>query len=76
MRQAVEKGAPGAGKESSGQPSKQDPNVRAAADDLERILGTRVRIIEQSNQRGRIEIEYYSEEDLMRIFELVVGQPR
>lgn len=76
VRQAVEKGAPGAGKESSGQPSKQDPNVRAAADDLERILGTRVRIIEQSNQRGRIEIEYYSEEDLMRIFELVVGQPR
>ena len=78
VRQAVEPGArgKGAGKQSSEQPSNQDPNVRAAADDLERILGTRVRIIEQSNQRGRIEIEYYSEEDLMRIFEIVSGQPR
>jgi ParB family chromosome partitioning protein len=47
----------------------QDPNVRAAAEGLERILGTRVRIVEVNEQRGRIEIEYYSQEELDRIYE-------
>lgn len=51
----------------------QDPNVRAAIDQLERVLGTRVRIVEKSEQRGRIEIDYYSMEDLTRIYELIVG---
>jgi ParB family chromosome partitioning protein len=51
----------------------QDPNVRAAVEELERVLGTRVRIVEQSENRGRIEIEYYSEEELSRIYELIVG---
>ena len=49
--------------------AKQDPNVKAAAEDLERALGTRVRIIERDEQRGRIEIEYYSQEDLDRLFQ-------
>lgn len=52
---------------------KQDPNVRAAAEELERVLQTRVRIVEQSDQRGRIEIEYYSQDDLDRIYTLIVG---
>jgi ParB family chromosome partitioning protein len=52
----------------------QDPNVRAAIDQLERVLGTRVRIIEKSEQRGRIEIDYYSMDDLTRIYELIVGK--
>ncbi len=51
-----------------------DPNVRAAADQLERVLGTRVRIVELSEQRGRIEIEYYSKADLDRIYQQVVGE--
>jgi ParB family chromosome partitioning protein len=51
----------------------QDPNVRAAIEQLERVLGTRVRIVEKSEQRGRIEIDYYSMEDLTRIYELIVG---
>jgi ParB family chromosome partitioning protein len=50
-----------------------DPNVRAAVDQLERALGTRVRIIEQSPDRGRIEIEYYSQDELQRIYNLIVG---
>ncbi len=52
----------------------QDPNVRAAVEQLERVLGTRVRIVEKSEQRGRIEIEYYSMEELTRIYELIVGK--
>ena len=50
----------------------QDPNIRAAVADLESALGTRVRIIEKSDQRGRIEIEYYSQEDLQRVYELIL----
>ena len=50
----------------------QDPNVRAAADELERHLGTRVRIVETNEKRGRIEIEYYSPEELDRLYQLIV----
>ena len=48
-------------------PSPLDPNVRAALEHLERVLGTRVRIVENGT-RGRIEIEYYSQEDLHRLY--------
>ena len=50
----------------------QDPNIRAAVAELESALGTRVRIVEKSEQRGRIEIEYYSQEDLQRVYELIL----
>lgn len=50
-----------------------DPNVAAAVRELEAVLGTRVRITAQSADRGRIEIEYYSFEDLDRIFNLIVA---
>src|SRR5579862_3883944 len=50
----------------------QDPNTRAAAAELESTLGTRVRIVEKTDQRGRIEIEYYSQEDLQRVYELIL----
>jgi ParB family chromosome partitioning protein len=52
-----------------------DPNVKAAVQELERVLGTRVRIIEKAKQKGRIEIEYYSADDLDRIYTAIVGQP-
>ena len=51
----------------------QDPNVKAAVDTLERALGTRVRLVELSDQRGRIEIEYYSQAELDRLFEQLAG---
>src|SRR5271165_644952 len=53
--------------------SPQDPNVKAAVSDLEAALGTRVRITEKSGQRGRIEIEYYSQDELNRLYELLIG---
>lgn len=58
---------------SSRKEASQDPNVRAAVDELERALGTRVRIVELSQQRGRIEIEYYSQAELDRLFQHIVG---
>ncbi len=50
---------------------KLDPNVRAAVLELERALGTRVKIV-GSPASGRIEIRYYSAEDLNRIYEWIV----
>lgn len=50
-----------------------DPNVKAAVEELERTLGTRVRIVELSDQRGRIEIEYYSQAELDRLFQHITG---
>jgi ParB family chromosome partitioning protein len=52
---------------------KDDPNVKAAMDEMERALGTRVRIVELSEQRGRIEIDYYSQAELDRLFQQIVG---
>jgi ParB family chromosome partitioning protein len=52
-----------------------DPNVKFALSELERILGTKVRIIESRGGKGKIEIEYYSADDLSRIYDLVVGPP-
>lgn len=50
-----------------------DPNVKAAIEELERALATRVRIVEKGQNRGRIEIEYYSADDLDRIYQRIVG---
>jgi ParB family chromosome partitioning protein len=51
-----------------------DPNVKAAIQEMERVLGTKVRIVERAKQKGRIEIEYYSAEDLDRIYGAIVGE--
>jgi len=51
-----------------------DPNVKAAITEMERVLGTKVRIVEKSDRRGRIEIDYYSPDDLDRIYAAIVGE--
>jgi ParB family chromosome partitioning protein len=50
-----------------------DPNVKAAIQELERVLGTKVRIVEKAKHKGRVEIDYYSHEDLDRIYAVIVG---
>ena len=50
---------------------KLDPNTRAALLELERTLGTRVRIVGDEKQ-GKLEISYFSAEDLNRIYEIIV----
>ena len=50
-----------------------DPNVKAALAEMEKILGTKVKIIEKNAGRGKIEIEYYSAEDLDRVYSVIVG---
>jgi ParB family chromosome partitioning protein len=51
-----------------------DPNVRAAEEELQRVLGTRVTIQRKNEKRGRIEIEYYSPAELDRLYALLVGE--
>lgn len=46
--------------------------LRALEEELQTRLGTRVRIVRQGEQ-GKIEIEFYSDEDITRIYELIVG---
>jgi ParB family chromosome partitioning protein len=49
-----------------------DPNVKEAISEMERVLGTKVRIVEKAHGKGHIEIEYYSDDDLSRIYDLIV----
>jgi ParB family chromosome partitioning protein len=77
VRQIEEFTKPGTvvvGKKAKGQNEAKpvDANVKAAISELERVLGTRVRIVSKGKNKGLIEIEYYSEEDLNRIYETIV----
>jgi ParB family chromosome partitioning protein len=53
---------------------KQDPNVKAAIEQMERVLGTKVKITEGTRGKGKIEIEYYSSDDLDRLYNLIVEE--
>ena len=49
-----------------------DPNIRAAVDEMSMALGTKVKLTPRGDHAGRLEIEYYSSEDLDRIYSLIV----
>lgn len=52
---------------------KNDANVRAAETKLRRHLGTQIQIVpDGKGTGGKIEIEYYSESDLDRIYQLIL----
>lgn len=55
-------------------PAQTDPNVRAAVQEMEMALGTRVRLVSTKKNAGRLEIEYYSQDDLDRIYTVIVKQ--
>jgi ParB family chromosome partitioning protein len=60
-----------------GQPQDEkpiDPNVAAAIEQMEAALGVRVRVVARSAMRGKIEIEYHSQDDLDRIYARIVGE--
>ena len=59
-------------KEKSEDKTKPDPNVRAAVEELEMALGTKVRLVPTSTSAGRLEIQYYSQDDLDRIYSVIV----
>ena len=50
-----------------------DPNVVAAEERLTNALGTKVRIVRGKKKgSGKIEIDYFSEDELDRLFSLLV----
>jgi ParB family transcriptional regulator, chromosome partitioning protein len=53
-------------------PQPADVHTRAAEDKLRLQLGTRVRIVRRG-KKGRIEIEFVSEEELIRIYDMLSG---
>ncbi len=50
-----------------------DPNVAAAIEEMERALGTPVRVVQRTANKGKIEIEFHSAQDLDRIYIAIVG---
>jgi len=65
VKKIVEGGAP---QREAPAPKPVDVHTRAAEDRLKLLLGTRVRIIRRGS-RGRIEIDFGSEDELIRIFD-------
>ena len=63
-----------------GQPAEaEDPNVKAAEESLRTRLATKVRIVRRgsgSEARGRIEIEFYSDEELDRLYSSIMDRGR
>ena len=43
---------------------------------IKNIMGTKVSVNQKANGKGKIEIEYYSEEELERIYDLLMTIPR
>jgi ParB family transcriptional regulator, chromosome partitioning protein len=55
---------------------RSDPAARALEEELERTLGTQVRIQRgRGGVKGRIEVSFYDADDFERVFELLAGKP-
>ena len=51
----------------------KNPKKTAKKEKMKGIMGTKVNVNPKSNGKGKIEIEYYSEEELERIFDLIMS---
>ena len=55
---------------------RDDANIRAAETKLRRRFGSQVKITSNhTGEGGKVEIEFYSENDLHRIYQLLIGSP-
>lgn len=53
-----------------------DPDLRSVVEQMQRALGTKVRLLPRSgSNKGKIEIEYYNLTDLERIIQVISGTP-
>jgi len=71
VKKIAEEGAPPASGPSA--PKPVDVHTRAAEDRLRLLLGTRVRIVRQGTH-GRIEIDFGSEDELIRLYEQITAR--
>jgi ParB family chromosome partitioning protein len=58
-----------------GRPVTRDPEVRRIEDQLRRYLQTDVALHVQAGTKGEIRIQFYSNEDLERVLELLLDSP-
>ncbi|HEX8435108.1 ParB/RepB/Spo0J family partition protein [Archangium sp.] len=55
----------------SGKPQKQSPQVKSLVEEMQRTLGTKVRLVEKGSGKGTIEVDYFSYDDLDRILKVL-----
>lgn len=70
--EALSKKSSASGASSSKLHSSKDPQITSLEEKLIHSLGTKVRLIHKSNKRGRIEIDYFSLEELDRLLEILI----
>ncbi len=52
-------------------PQKQSPQVKSLVEEMQRTLGTKVRLVEKGSGKGTIEVDYFSYDDLDRILKVL-----
>jgi ParB family chromosome partitioning protein len=72
---AVDSVAPAPVQRTSHQPKMATAEIRRVEDALRKRLGTDVRVTSRRRGRGFISISYYSNDDLARVLELILGEP-
>ncbi len=65
------KGSAKAGTKDSSTPKKPSPQVKALTEELQRLLGTKVRLVEKGSGKGTIEVDFFSYDDLDRILKVL-----
>lgn len=58
-------------KKEGGRPAKQSPQVKALTEELQRLLGTKVRLTEKGGGKGTLEVDFFSYDDLDRLLKLL-----
>lgn len=61
----------GSSKKKASAANKASPEARKLIEDLQRRLGTKVRLVEKSGGKGTLEVDFFSYEDLDRIVALI-----
>jgi len=56
--------------------ARRDPNVVSAEENLQKALGTKVRIFQGRKGGGRIELHFYSTEEMNRTYDLILDAMR
>jgi ParB family chromosome partitioning protein len=64
------KGVSGASRSKAHKP--KDPQIASLEEKLMHSLGTKVRLVHKSNKRGRLEIDYFSLEELDRLLDILI----
>ena len=72
---ASRKGGRSTGQAARKEPER-DPNIVSAEERLQSAMGTKVRIVQAKGGRGRLELHFFSAEELERIYELVLKATR